>query len=284
VVQGGSLWTSGNDACVPNGDTSTRPCARFVAVATPGNTVTQDFDLAATGAGVYYPAVGLDGSGNMLGVYSISSTSAYPGVRVIGQSGGSLLAGQTVKSGEALYNDSPCYAASPPSRWGDYSSAAVDPTTTGDVWLTGEYAATSSLPVTNGCAWGTYTAELSVGTSSSAPVASVSPASIGFGNQAVGTTSAPHTITVANTGNANLIIPIGGVTVTDSADFKIASGGCASSTTSVTVAPGSKCTFVVTFAPANVGTFSATIDITDNAAGSPQTVALSGNGVKRHHH
>jgi Abnormal spindle-like microcephaly-assoc'd, ASPM-SPD-2-Hydin len=284
VVQGGSLWTSGNDACVPSGDTSTRPCARFVAVAIPGNTVTQDFDLAATGAGVYYPAVGLDGSGNMLAVYSISSTSAYPGVRVTGQSGGSLLAGQTVKSGEALYNDSPCYAASPPSRWGDYSSAAVDPTTTGDVWLTGEYAAASSLTVTNGCAWGTYTSELSVGTSTPAPVASVSPASISFGNQAVGTTSSQHTVTVTNTGNANLVIPAGGVTVTDPTDFKIGSDTCASGTTSVSVAPGSSCAFVVTFAPASVGTFSATIAIVDNAAGSPQTVALSGSGVKRRHH
>jgi Abnormal spindle-like microcephaly-assoc'd, ASPM-SPD-2-Hydin len=220
----------------------------------------------------------------MLAVYSVSSASMYPGVRVIGQSGGSLFAGQTVKSGDALYNDSACYAANPPSRWGDYSPAAGDPATAGGVWLTGEYAAASSLTVTSGCAWGTYTAELNVGASTPAPVASVSPVSIGFGNQAVGTTSAPHTVTVANTGNANVVIPIGGVTVTDSTDFKIASGGCASSTTSVTVAPGSSCTFAVSFAPASVGTFSATIDITDNAAGSPQTVALSGSGVKRHHH
>lgn len=284
VVQGGSLWTSGNDACVPTGDTSTRPCARFVAVAIPADTVTQDFDLGATGAGIYYPAVGLDGSGDMLAVYSISSTSMYPGVRVIGQSGGSLLGVQTVKSGDALYNDSPCYAANPPSRWGDYSSAAVDPATAGGVWLTGEYAATSSLTVTNGCAWGTYTAELNIGASTPAPVASVSPASISFGNQPVGTTSASHTVTVTNTGNANLVIATNGVTVTGSADFKIGSDTCANTTTSVTVAPGSSCTFAVSFAPASVGTFSATIDITDNAAGSPQTVALGGSGVKRHHH
>jgi Abnormal spindle-like microcephaly-assoc'd, ASPM-SPD-2-Hydin len=283
VVQGGSLWTSGNDACVPNGDTSTRPCARFVAVAVPGDTVTQDFDLASSGTGVYYPAVGLDGSGDMLAVYSVSSASMYPGVRVIGQSGGSLLAGETVKSGEALYNDSPCYAASPPSRWGDYSSAAVDPATAGGVWLTGEYAAASSLTVTSGCAWGTYTAELNVGASTPAPVASVSPVSISFGNQAVGTTSASHTVTVTNTGNANLVIPSGGVTVTGSTNFKIGSDTCASTTASVTVAPGSSCTFAVTFTPASIGTFSATIDISDNAAGSPQTVALSGSGVKRHH-
>jgi Abnormal spindle-like microcephaly-assoc'd, ASPM-SPD-2-Hydin len=208
----------------------------------------------------------------------------YPGVRVIGQLGGSLSAGQTVKSGEALYDDSPCYAANPPSRWGDYSSAAVDPSTAGGVWLTGEYAATSSLTVTTGCAWGTYTAEVNVGASTPAPVASVSPVSISFGNQPVGTTSSQHTVTVTNTGNANLVMATNGVTVTGSTDFKIGSDTCPSTTASVTVAPGSSCTFVVTFTPATVGTFSATIGITDNAAGSPQTVALSGSGVKRHHH
>jgi Abnormal spindle-like microcephaly-assoc'd, ASPM-SPD-2-Hydin len=283
VVQGGTLWTSGNDACVPNGDSSTRPCARFIAVTVPADAVTQDFDLASTGAGVYYPAVGLDSSGNMLATYSISSTSLYPGVRVIAESGGVFLAGQTVKNGEALYDDTTCFGVSPPSRWGDYASAAVDTSTTGDVWLTGEYAAVSSLTATNGCAWGTYTSELNVGTSTTAPVASVSPTSISFGNQVVGTKSSQHTITVTNTGNANLVIPVNGVTVTDPTDFKISSDTCATSSTGSTIVPGQSCTFVVTFAPARVATFSATIHIFDNAAGSPQTVALTGRGVKRRH-
>jgi len=283
VLQGSTLWTSGNDACVPNGDSSTRPCARFIAVTVPGGTVTQDFDLAAAGAGVYYPAVGLDSSGDMLAAYSTSSTSMYPGVRVIGESGGAFLAGQTVKSGEALYDDTSCFGVNPPSRWGDYSSAAVDPSATGDVWLTGEYAAVSSLTATSGCAWGTYTAEFNVGASTSAPVASVSPTSISFGNQVVGTNSSQHTVTVTNTGNASLVILANGVTVTDPTDFKISSDTCATTSTGSTVAPGLSCAFVLTFAPASVSTFSATVDIFDNAAGSPQSVALTGHGVKRRH-
>jgi hypothetical protein len=286
VAQSGMLWTAGNDACVPNGDTSTRPCARFIGVATTGTTVVQDFDLGAAGADLYYPAPGLDQSGDLVATYSISSGSLYPGVRVIAESGGSLLSAQTVKSGEALYNDVPCYSASPPSRWGDYSSAAVDPATPGDVWVAGEYAATSSLPLTNGCAWGTYAAELSVGSSTPpppAPVASVSPTSIAFGNQVAGTTSSPHTVTVANTGNANLVIGAGGVTLTDTTDFHISSDTCASSSPT-TLAPGSSCTFVVTFSPTSVRTFSATIDIADNAAGTPQTVSVTGSGIRRPHH
>jgi Abnormal spindle-like microcephaly-assoc'd, ASPM-SPD-2-Hydin len=283
VVQGGTLWTSGDDACVPNGDSSTRPCARFIAVTVPAGTVTQDFDLASAGAGVYYPAVGLDGSGDMLATYSISSTSLYPGVRVIAESGGAVLGGQTVKSGEALYDDTSCFGVNPPSRWGDYSSAAVDPSATGDVWLTGEYAAVSSLTATNGCAWGTYTSELNVGTSTSAPAASVSPTSISFGNQVVGTKSSQHTVTVTNTGNASLVIAVNGVIVTDPTDFKISSDTCATSSTGSTVAPGHSCTFVLTFAPASVATFSATVHISDNAVGSPQAVALNGRGVKRRH-
>ena len=39
-----------------------------------------------------------------------------------------------------------------------------------------------------------------------APVASLSPSSLAFGNQSVGTTSAAQTVTLSNTGNAALAI------------------------------------------------------------------------------
>lgn len=283
LVQAGTLWTSGNDACVPGGDTTARPCARMIALSTANDSVTQDFDFGTAGVDVYYPAVGLDSAGDMLATYSISSTSLYPSVRVIGEAGGSTLPGQTVVTGQALYNDVPCYpGTSQPSRWGDYSAAAVDPSSPGDVWLTGEFAATSTLPATSGCAWATYTAEVSVGTTSPAPIASVTPTSIGFGNQRVGTQSSAQTVTVTNTGTANLIIAAGGVTLSDTTDFLLSADTCSGSSPT-TVAPGGSCTFGVSFSPATVGSFSAVIDISDNAIGSPQTVSLTGSGVKRHH-
>ena len=41
---------------------------------------------------------------------------------------------------------------------------------------------------------------------------------------------------------------------------------------------GQSCVINVTFRPNNTGTYSATLNITDNANNSPQSVALTGNG------
>ncbi|MGO8948434.1 MAG: hypothetical protein ACLQUY_12400, partial [Ktedonobacterales bacterium] len=46
-----------------------------------------------------------------------------------------------------------------------------------------------------------------------------------------------------------------------------------------TVAAGASCSLSVTFTPSANGTRSATVTITDNATGSPQSVTLSGTGV-----
>ena len=43
--------------------------------------------------------------------------------------------------------------------------------------------------------------------------------------------------------------------------------------------PASRCTFTVTFKPTATGTRSGTVQITDNAAGSPHSVSLSGTGT-----
>lgn len=45
------------------------------------------------------------------------------------------------------------------------------------------------------------------------------------------------------------------------------------------VAPGASCTLLVAFKPQTGGTLTGTVTITDNAAGSPQTVGLTGTGT-----
>jgi hypothetical protein len=45
------------------------------------------------------------------------------------------------------------------------------------------------------------------------------------------------------------------------------------------VATGASCTFTVTFTPTASGNRSATLNITDNAGGSPQHVSLAGTGI-----
>ena len=273
VWQDGTLWTSANDGC-----SSSLVCARLVAVSTASSTVTFSEDLGAPGADVYYPAVSVDSAGDMFAVYTVSSTSMYPSVGVIaaqaGPSGYTLLSPTTVQSGQGLYSYGSCLTSGP-CRWGDYSGIAVDPANPSNLWTTGEYSAATSV----GNNWGTVSAQLSL-TSSATPVAAVSPPSINFGDQAVGSSSIPQTVTVSNTGSADLSVQ--SIESSDTTVFSLGGGttsSCGTGSVSITLTPGDSCTFTVTFQPASTGTFDATVTITDNASPTTQTVDLSGTGV-----
>jgi len=85
----------------------------------------------------------------------------------------------------------------------------------------------------------------------------------------MGTTSAAQPVMVTNTAMASLAIS----GIAASGDFA-ESNNCGAS-----LPAGSNCTISVTFTPTTTGTRSGTLSISDNAAGSPQSVALSGTGV-----
>jgi|RhiMethySRZTD1v2_1073278.scaffolds.fasta_scaffold13244_1 uncharacterized repeat protein (TIGR03803 family) len=106
-----------------------------------------------------------------------------------------------------------------------------------------------------------------------APVAAVSPATLSFGNQLVGTTSAGQSVSLTNTGNG--LLTIGSITIAgaQAADFT------KSTTCGASLAPAAGCTITVAFAPAATGTRSASIEISTNAVASPATVTLSGTGT-----
>jgi uncharacterized repeat protein (TIGR03803 family) len=110
-----------------------------------------------------------------------------------------------------------------------------------------------------------------------APVATLSGSELAFDSQLVKTSSPTQAITVTNTGSSNLNFPSGGVTITGSnaADFSVSANTCSGAD----VAPGAACAAKVTFTPSFVGSESASLNIADNAATSPQTVRLSGTGV-----
>jgi two-component sensor histidine kinase len=138
-------------------------------------------------------------------------------------------------------------------------------------------ARTGTLTVTdnnNGMAGSTQTVSLSgTGTSVPAPVVSLSPTSLAFDNQAVDMTSTAQSLTLSNTGNAALSITSLALTGTNASDFA-QTNNCAAS-----VAAGTNCTISVTFTPSASGSRTASVSITDNASGSPQTVSLSGTGT-----
>ena len=105
----------------------------------------------------------------------------------------------------------------------------------------------------------------------------LSSTSLSFGSVKVGTTSAAQTITVTNLSNANSLtftsVAIGG---SDAGDFIVSGNTCPLSPTSL--GPLATCQIAIEFAPASTGTRSASLILTDNGGGSPQSVALSGSG------
>lgn len=106
-----------------------------------------------------------------------------------------------------------------------------------------------------------------------APIATLGGNSIGFGNQNVGTTSSAQMVSLSNTGTATLTIASISIAGADASDF------AETNTCGGSVAAGANCSISVTFKPTAAGNRSASVKITDNAAGSPQNVALTGTGV-----
>ena len=103
----------------------------------------------------------------------------------------------------------------------------------------------------------------------SAPAAVLSQSQLTFADQAQGVASTAQSVTLTNSGAAALTFK----SVAASGDFK------ATSTCGASVAVNASCTISVTFTPLATGTRTGTLTVTDNAANSPQSISLSGNGV-----
>jgi hypothetical protein len=109
--------------------------------------------------------------------------------------------------------------------------------------------------------------------SATQPGISISPASINFGGQLAGTAGQPQTITVTNTGTGALAF--NAIAVSGGADFVLGTNTC----TGANISPNGTCTVQVSFSPActnGTAARSASLALTDNVAGSPQSVPLSG--------
>ena len=80
---------------------------------------------------------------------------------------------------------------------------------------------------------------------------------------------------VRHTASSGLPLTISGIAVTgkDAGDFN------ETNTCGTGLPAGGSCTISVTFTPAQPGPLTASVTITDNAAGSPQSIAVSGTGL-----
>ena len=136
-------------------------------------------------------------------------------------------------------------------------------------------AATGTLTVTSSAVSSPQTVALSgTGTPAPVPVATFSATSLTFPSTTAGSTSAAMPVTLTNAGSAVLnltSIQLSGSTATS---FTISNSTCGT-----TLAAAASCTLSFTFTPAAAGSYTGSIVITDNAAGSPQSIALSGTGT-----
>jgi N-acetylneuraminic acid mutarotase len=101
-----------------------------------------------------------------------------------------------------------------------------------------------------------------------APAVSLSPTSLSFPTQDVGTSSSTQSVTLTNTGGAALTLS----SIAASGDFS-QTNNCGAS-----LAASGSCTITVTFTPTARDNRAGAITITSNATGSPHSVSLSGTG------
>jgi hypothetical protein len=134
---------------------------------------------------------------------------------------------------------------------------------------TAEGTRTGSLTITDNAANSPQTVALT-GTGT---VVELSPATVDFGDQTVGTRSAPQTIALKNTGSTALSILGIGITGPDYSDFASVTT-CGSS-----LAANATCLIQLTFKPEATGSRTASLDVLDNGGGSPQQVKLTGTGT-----
>ncbi len=145
-------------------------------------------------------------------------------------------------------------------------SVTFKPLTTG--------ALTGSLSVADNASGSPQTVALTgTGVTGTTPTVTVTPTTIAFPAQVLGTTSDAQTVTVKNTGTVAVTISsiaLGGTNPTAFLEI----GSCGS-----TLAAGASCSLYVAFQPATAVALTATLSITDNATGSPQKVTLTGTGT-----
>jgi hypothetical protein len=96
--------------------------------------------------------------------------------------------------------------------------------------------------------------------------------SVNFGTQALHS-SGSYSLSVTNSGNANLLISALTITGNNAVDFSAAPGQCA------TVSPGATCNIQLSFSPGAEGNRLATLVLSDNAISPPQSIALTGLGA-----
>jgi hypothetical protein len=219
---------------------------------------------ALSGSGVPAPKPILSSAAVNFGSVTVGAAST-PQSMMLTNSGGSALSGISISLAGANPADfittNTCSSA-----LGAGASCTIS--VTFHPTATGSRSANLNVGYVNG----SLTTSLS-GTGLGVAKATLSTASLGFGSVNLGSTSTPQTITLSNAGSAQLTSISVTLTGPNPGDFTV-TNNCG---TALNV--GASCILSVTFHPGTAGSRGASLNVSSNAAGSPQTVILSGAGA-----
>jgi len=209
------------------------------------------------------PPIAVAPSSLAFGNQLVGSTSASETLKVSNNGGTATTLGFAVSGNFAETNSCPVSPATLTPAASCTISVTFKPTASGP--LSGSVTITDTLP------GGPQIIPLSgVGV---VPIVTLGGNGIGFGNQIVGTSSALQMVSLTNTGTAALTVSSIAITGANSGDFS------ETNTCGASVSAGANCSISVAFKPTATGSRAASVTITDNAAGSPQSVSLTGTGV-----
>jgi probable HAF family extracellular repeat protein len=106
-----------------------------------------------------------------------------------------------------------------------------------------------------------------------APGVQITPGILTYPAQLVGTSSAPQTVTLTNTSTATLSLNSLTLIGADKSEFSL-KNNCGG-----TLLQGASCTVTITFTPKGINARTASLNISDSAVGSPQTVPFTAAGT-----
>jgi hypothetical protein len=221
----------------------------------------QVVDLSGTGTA---PTADLSTSSVSFGSQALETTSPAGAVTVTDNGTAPLTFTNIVVTGDfaVAASGTTCSTTAPVAAGG--GSCVLDVTFT----PTADGARSGSLTLIDNANSSPQTVSLS-GTGTGPEVSLSSP--LPFSAPSIGVTTSSQTVTLTNTGNSSLTFSAIAVT----GPFAIVSSGTTCST-SAPVAATATCTVAITFTPTARGMSSGSLQFSDNAYNSPQTVALIG--------
>ncbi len=127
--------------------------ARLLSIDTATSAAVINETYGSDGLYYWFPAVTVDGSGNMVSVFARSGTGEFAGIRYSGR----LTTDTATQPSGLLKVGASCITG---DRWGDYFGISVDPVDNANVWIFGEWAK-DVVGVGSIWDWGTWVGEVS---------------------------------------------------------------------------------------------------------------------------